>query len=135
MPMCQSPRISEVLLRAKTAAANDNNAPITKGLQPFESGGAIKAVWSRLLLTGFRRRGNAFLQRVCTMYASYNPFRLVAMLPSRSGVQCSTNSIKRHQSSGRGECRKTHLARQEPSSLPAYPLLRDERSKFGRWNL
>jgi hypothetical protein len=69
MPMCQSPRISEVLLRAKTAAANDNNAPITKSLQSFEPGNAIKAVWPGLLLTDFRRRGNAFLQRVCTMHA------------------------------------------------------------------
>ena len=72
MPMCQSPRISKVPRRAKTAAANDNNAPITKSLKSFAPGGAIKAVWSRLLLTGFRRRGNAFSKEFapCTPQSS-----------------------------------------------------------------
>ena len=69
MPMCQSPRISEVQLHAKTAA-NDNNAPTKRSLKSFEFGGVIKAVWSRLLLNGSRKRGNAFLQRVCTMHTS-----------------------------------------------------------------
>jgi hypothetical protein len=49
VPICQSPRISEVLLRAKTAAANENDAAVTKSLKSFESRSTFKADWSRLV--------------------------------------------------------------------------------------
>ena len=55
MPMRQSPRIPEVLLRAKTAAANDNDAPVTKSQKSFESGSTFKAAWSRLLRSFWSR--------------------------------------------------------------------------------
>lgn len=54
MPMCQSPRIAEVLLRANTTAVNDNvpaKAHRAKSRVPED---AHKAMWSTLLLAGHR---------------------------------------------------------------------------------
>ena len=35
--MCQSPKIADFLLRANTAAANDNDRPADKPLRPLQS--------------------------------------------------------------------------------------------------
>lgn len=46
MPMCQSPRIAEVLLRAKTDPVNDNCAPTDKRIKPADSNCGFKATRS-----------------------------------------------------------------------------------------
>ena len=45
MPMCQSPKIADFLLRANTAAANDNDRSVDKLLRPFQSRRLFKASW------------------------------------------------------------------------------------------
>lgn len=34
MPMCQSPKIADVLLRTQKVPANDNRAPVEKRIKP-----------------------------------------------------------------------------------------------------
>lgn len=50
MPMCRSPRIADVLLRAKTAHANDNHAPVDKRVKPVGPESVFKAAWPALLI-------------------------------------------------------------------------------------
>jgi hypothetical protein len=45
VPMCQSPKIADFLLRANTAAANDNDRPADKSLRPLQSRRFFKASW------------------------------------------------------------------------------------------
>ena len=45
MPMCRSPKIPEVLLRAKTTPANDNYTPVDKRMKSFG------ATWRTLLIS------------------------------------------------------------------------------------
>ena len=47
MPICQSPKIAEVLLQAKTAAANDNYAPVNKTMKALEPGSVFKCFGQR----------------------------------------------------------------------------------------
>ncbi|MBR0756267.1 hypothetical protein JQ604_29170 [Bradyrhizobium jicamae] len=51
MPMCQSPKISDILLRASTTAANDNVSATTPSLA---SKSILETIRSSLLLTGYR---------------------------------------------------------------------------------
>jgi hypothetical protein len=43
MPMCQSPRIADALLRTRTFPANDNRAPVRRGMKPVEPEGIFRA--------------------------------------------------------------------------------------------
>lgn len=50
MPMCQSPKIAEVLLRAKTAPANDNYAPVDKAMTSAKPERVFEAAWPTLII-------------------------------------------------------------------------------------
>jgi hypothetical protein len=54
VPICQSPKIAEVLLQAKTAAANDNYAPVNKTMKALEPGSVFKVLWSTILVAGHK---------------------------------------------------------------------------------
>lgn len=43
MPMCQSPKIADVLLRTRRFPANDNCAPAQTGLKSLEAEGMFRA--------------------------------------------------------------------------------------------
>jgi hypothetical protein len=43
MPMCQSPKIADALLRARKFPANDNSAPAATGIKPFGPEGILRA--------------------------------------------------------------------------------------------
>jgi hypothetical protein len=45
VPICRSPKIADFLLRANTAAANDNDRPADKPLRPLQSRRLFKASW------------------------------------------------------------------------------------------
>jgi len=51
MPMCQSPKITEVLLRTSTTAANDNVSPKPPS---HVSKSTLEMMRSTLLLAGYR---------------------------------------------------------------------------------
>jgi hypothetical protein len=50
VPMCQSPKVAEVLLRAKTAPANDNCAATGKRIKPSDPESGFKTTWPTLVI-------------------------------------------------------------------------------------
>jgi hypothetical protein len=50
MPMCQSPRIDDVLLRARSLSANDNYLLVETGRNSHKSKSTCKAAWPRLVV-------------------------------------------------------------------------------------
>jgi hypothetical protein len=45
VPMCQSPKVADFLLRTNTLAANDNDRPADKPLRPVQSRRLFKTSW------------------------------------------------------------------------------------------
>jgi len=45
VPMCQSPKIADVLLRARQVPANDNYTPAQESMKSIEPENAFKAAW------------------------------------------------------------------------------------------
>jgi len=50
MPMCQSPRISDVLRRARSLAANDNYLLVETGRNFHKPKSSYKTVWPALVV-------------------------------------------------------------------------------------
>jgi hypothetical protein len=50
MPMCQSPKIADVFLRAGKVPANDNCAPAQEGIESFDRDNAFKAARQTFLI-------------------------------------------------------------------------------------
>ena len=45
VPMCQSPKVADLLLRANAAALNNNDRPADKSLRPPQALGLFKSSW------------------------------------------------------------------------------------------
>jgi hypothetical protein len=50
VPMCQSPKIADVLLRARSLPANDNYLLVETGMNSHKSKSTCKATWPALVL-------------------------------------------------------------------------------------
>lgn len=62
MPMCQSPKIADTLLRTRKFPANDNCAPARAGVKSFEPEGSLRAACRTL-----RHRVRAHLGRLTSL--------------------------------------------------------------------
>jgi hypothetical protein len=50
VPMCQSPKIDDVLLRARKIPANDDYAPVETSMKSSKPACSFKAVWQAFLI-------------------------------------------------------------------------------------